>query len=106
MTESNQTEDVSFDKIASDILEDAKSDRVRFLEVIDGMESLASKSPEVGIAMMEHIVRGYDVLNKMNAARATLAALALKKRSPVENEGRDLFDEIGDISGRVDGASH
>lgn len=100
-TESKSTE-VSFEGAVADVLEDAKKDRESILEVIEGMRELAQTNTEVGIVMMEHIIRGYDVLNKMTSSRAGLAALILKGKRGASEEGDTVYDDIGDFGAPSD----
>lgn len=103
MTTEIKTTEVTFEGAVTDVLEDAKKDRVDFLEVLEGMRQLAQTNTEVGLVMMEHIVRGYDVLNKMTTARANLAALILKGKRGVTEEGDDVYDDIGPLGEMASG---
>lgn len=106
MTTEIKSTEVTFDGAVSDVLEDAKKDRNDFLEVLQAMRDLAQTNTEVGLAMMEHIVRGYDVLNKMTAARANLAALILKGKKGATEEGETVYDDIGSFGEMTSDDSH
>lgn len=109
MTMKIQTELLTFEDVAANIISEQKADREGFLEVIEGMKQLATENSETSIMMVEQIVKAYDVLNKMAMAKLGIANSILKSNKSVkdENENDDVFSEIGDINERmISGGEH
>jgi hypothetical protein len=103
MTTEKTSTELTFEEIASDVIADSKQDREKFLEVIEAMQNLASTNADIGVIMMEQIVKGYDVLNKMNAQRSALASVVLKSRRTLQDtdQNEDVFGDIGDLNSRI-----
>jgi hypothetical protein len=95
MGRSDERPDDDAEEVIDELRDNIRRDREGLLSVLSTLKSSIGDSVEMTLLAAEHLIKGYDVLNKINAQLTDVAEIVIK-RSDVDKEDpmEGAWDEI------------